>query len=222
MTVRRDYYVYTHADPTGAVFYVGKGCGKRAWSKDRQSVWLHYVKHHLDGNYEVRIVHDHLTEQEAERLEDVVARSYGSSLLNVFNQHRGFNLEAWEKHEALVSSSRAHAQAALQLEKTDVAGAIAEYLVALEEARAADLIDYEQGLYSRIRRELAVGDLNTVNRITLCFKRRNEIEKAQEIALDHLRHYPAASGARGWAAIAKRTALPPNHSFKPTPHRSFS
>ena len=34
------YYVYYHIDSrTNEVIYIGKGCGDRAWSKDRNKDW---------------------------------------------------------------------------------------------------------------------------------------------------------------------------------------
>ena len=44
----REFYVYAHRDNKGAIFYIGKGTGKRAWSQDRHPVWHRYVKERLN------------------------------------------------------------------------------------------------------------------------------------------------------------------------------
>ena len=216
---RRDYYVYTHSDSSGAVFYVGKGCGKRAWSTDRQDLWSYYVEQHLNGQYVIDIVHDGLSESAAERVESEVARKYGGNLVNVFNQHRPFDHDAWLKHSALSESSRAHARIARELEHSDLPAAIAEYVLALKEAKQADLVVYQDCLYGRIQRERSTGDLTVLNRLTLCLKRAQELDRAKAAVLEHLANYPAAVKAKGFASIAKRVGLPSNNSFKPTPLR---
>ena len=204
MTVRRDHYVYIHADAQGSVFYVGMGCGERAWSKDRQAAWLHYVEHHLRGNYSVAIIHERLTEAEALHLEDVTAGTFGSALINVQNQHRPFDYSLWQKHNELAISSRSRALNARNLEQSDPGAAADEYIAALSEAYAADEIDYEPSLYSRIHREISPGDLSSVNRATLCLKRTGCHGKARDIALLHLHRYPLAKNAKQWKVIAKR------------------
>lgn len=63
-----NYYVYVHkkAD-TGEVFYVGKGKGKRAYTKDsRNPHWRNIVAKH---GFEVRIVAEGMTNEEALLLE---------------------------------------------------------------------------------------------------------------------------------------------------------
>jgi len=49
------FYVYVHCLKNGQVFYVGKGCGDRAWrKKNRNLLWREVVK--FEHNYEVRLV----------------------------------------------------------------------------------------------------------------------------------------------------------------------
>ena len=50
------HYVYIHKGPDGQIFYVGKGVGDRAYSKDRMPHWHHYVKTRCGGRYTVEIV----------------------------------------------------------------------------------------------------------------------------------------------------------------------
>lgn len=80
--LRRNFYVYVHKDPNGNVFYVGKGTGNRAWSKDRDRIWHRYVKEKLGDHFEVEIVKDDLHEDEALALEEETMLKYGDRLLN--------------------------------------------------------------------------------------------------------------------------------------------
>jgi len=75
--VRRGYYVYVHRDrATGEVFYVGKGHGRRAWDKQRNSAWKEKVASLRDG-WEAEIVQDDLTEIEAFELEAQLVQEHG-------------------------------------------------------------------------------------------------------------------------------------------------
>ena len=38
------YYVYAHRKPNGEIFYVGKGSGKRAWTKDQPAQTICYCQ----------------------------------------------------------------------------------------------------------------------------------------------------------------------------------
>lgn len=80
----KDFYIYIHrrlADDK--VFYVGKGCGNRAWSRDRRNRhWLNVVAKH---GYSVEIIESGLQSWYAyEREVDVIAkfREAGCNLTN--------------------------------------------------------------------------------------------------------------------------------------------
>ena len=76
--VKRGYYVYVHKDSaSGEVFYVGKGYGQRAWNtKSRNSKWQSKVKS-LSNGWQVEIVKDDLSENEAFDLEISLIEKYG-------------------------------------------------------------------------------------------------------------------------------------------------
>lgn len=70
------FYVYAHYRPNGEIFYIGKGYGKRAWSKDRDNPYWHsIVKKH--GDFVVEIIHDCLVEDFAFMLEMNYIACYG-------------------------------------------------------------------------------------------------------------------------------------------------
>lgn len=70
-----DYYVYLHCKPwSGEVFYVGKGCKRRAWSNERNLHWSNTVaKYGLD----VKIVSFGLQQWYALELEKELISYYG-------------------------------------------------------------------------------------------------------------------------------------------------
>ncbi len=76
--ITRGYYVYVHKDPeTGAVFYVGKGHGRRAWQRaGRHQLWLGNTRD-LKGLWDVELVHTDLSEIEAFELEARLVKEHG-------------------------------------------------------------------------------------------------------------------------------------------------
>lgn len=76
------FYVYEWYDiDTNQVFYVGKGCGKRAYdTKQRNSKFLKYRANH---NTDVRIVFSNLTEDEAFLKEKELYSLYSQNLNNI-------------------------------------------------------------------------------------------------------------------------------------------
>ncbi len=78
----KTYYVYTHSDLQGNVFYVGKGTARRAWSKTRNDDWQKKVD--AIKNYVVNVQFDNLSEEEAFDCESVLIDFYG--LKNLTNR----------------------------------------------------------------------------------------------------------------------------------------
>lgn len=80
------FYVYEHLKPnTGEVFYIGKGCEKRAYQKrSRNSHWLNIVNKY---GLEVNIVYNNLTNSEASKKEKDLIDFYG--LNNLCNMTSG-------------------------------------------------------------------------------------------------------------------------------------
>lgn len=74
------YYVYHHVNKTnGDIFYVGKGAGDRAYKTDgRNQYWINYVNKYKE--YDVVIVYNNLTEEEAFELETKEINRIGRSI----------------------------------------------------------------------------------------------------------------------------------------------
>ena len=205
--MRRDFYVYVHMCPEGNVFYVGKGCGKRAWSTDRQATWQHYVQNHLKGHYSVQIVRDGLTEQEALDLEESEASRYGGNLVNCLNQFRAFDLEKHDEVTELRTKVRYAVSEARGLEAIDPQAALASYRLALEWSYRYHQLDVSPELYSSLVREQSVGDTDVLDRITLILVRLGQLKEAQELARQYFGHFPAAAGTARGKAVTKRTKI---------------
>jgi hypothetical protein len=76
----KGYYVYLHKTEENVVFYVGKGKGKRAWSKSRNNNdWTEFTK---NNEYIVEIFKDNLDEQTALDIEQELFNLYKDTLLN--------------------------------------------------------------------------------------------------------------------------------------------
>jgi len=58
----KTHYTYAHAKPDGTIFYIGKGIGRRAYSKNRNDYWKNIVAKY---GYEVQILAHWDTEVEA-------------------------------------------------------------------------------------------------------------------------------------------------------------
>ena len=79
------FYVYTHKDKDGTVFYVGKGTGDRARSQDRPPEWLEYLEKRSGGKFSVEIVRDGIAEEDALEIEDAVMKTHGGTIVNRVN-----------------------------------------------------------------------------------------------------------------------------------------
>jgi len=95
MQENNKFYVYIHTRATiGGIFYVGKGHGKRAWSKESRNQHWHRIVRKYD--YNVIIVEDDLTEQEAFALEMMLIASINKQ--NLANMTDGGEGWSWTYH----------------------------------------------------------------------------------------------------------------------------
>lgn len=71
-----NFYVYFHRrNDTGEVFYIGKGCGKRAWKKSTRSEWWKRIE--AKHGRTVEIFAEGLSENDAFLLESEQIRAHG-------------------------------------------------------------------------------------------------------------------------------------------------
>jgi hypothetical protein len=190
MAKRKDYYVYVHRDSLGNIFYVGKGTGKRAWSKDRDIVWKRYVDERLGGRYEVEILTSDLSEPEAEGLEWELITEHGEKLVNWANPGRQIDDAATQRYITLRDANRKFIAKIRRLEKKNPAEALAQYHVALERLREYAYIVVERGLVAELAAGPKQGDSRIIDGLTRCLVTLGRAEEAINEAERYFEEFP--------------------------------
>jgi tetratricopeptide (TPR) repeat protein len=181
----RQYYVYAHLDSSGQVFYVGKGMGRRAWSTDRHPLWYRYVDNHLNGVYQVRILHDNLSAENVEEVEAEWIAQCSDTVVNWFNMGRETDFEALDRRNNLRAENLSLIQQAKAIEKNDMEKAASIYIQAIEAIQAYAFITYEKGLVGQLLEEEAAelgvcGEVNALDRLTICLIKLGRPTEAAE------------------------------------------
>lgn len=190
----RKAYVYAHMDSTGKIFYIGKGTGRRAWSKERDSNWRRYVEKHLGGNYQVRILKDNLLPSDAEELESEWIAQCSENLVNWENVGRGTDFQALECYHNLRDANRALIKQAKSIEKHDLPQAVKMYIQAIESIPGYALINYEKGLVGQLLAEEADelgirGEIEALNRLSMCLIKLKRAAEAEQHANSYFALY---------------------------------
>src|SRR5258706_12737415 len=74
------FYVYGHYKPNESIpFYIGKGCGKRSHNKEGHNLWWDRIVNKY--GYEIKMLCEDITEQEAFWLEKKLIAIFGRSNL---------------------------------------------------------------------------------------------------------------------------------------------
>lgn len=141
------FYVYVHKDAKGTVFYVGKGTGSRAYSRDRPPEWIEYVSKKSGGNYSVEIVRNKISEEDALQIEDALMAEHGNTIINRQNMHSPYDSA---KMLAYAEAMRIYSKRLQQAIDLTSAGKLDEAVVEYEAAyvRYFDVIknsDYDLG-----------------------------------------------------------------------------
>ncbi len=205
----RANYVYAHVDSRGQAFYIGKGAGRRAWSKDRHPLWHRYVEKHLNGTYAVQILQDNLSEGESEELEADWIAQCADSLVNWVNIGRLTDFEALAEYHRLRGANRVLIESAQSTEKTDLEAAAAMYIRAIEAVRGYAFIEYEKGLVGELlgeeSAELGInGELQALDRLSLCLIKLGRLDEAARRADSYFELYRRDLKLAGAARITKR------------------
>jgi hypothetical protein len=169
----RQYYVYAHLDSSRQIFYVGKGTGRRAWSTERHPLWSRYVEKHLNGEYQVKILHDNLSAEDVEEVEAAWIAQCSDTVVNWFNMGRETDFEPLDRRNSLRAVNLSLIQQAKAIEKYDLEKATSMYIQAIEAIQSYAFITYEKGLVSQLLEEEAAelgvcGEINALDRLTLC------------------------------------------------------
>ena len=214
---RRDFYVYVHRDSNGQVFYVGKGTGRQAWSKDRDALWHRYVETRSAGEYTVEIVREGLLEREAEQFESDLITEHSQHLVNwdrplpyleftigddevvvktICDSGRKTDRAALERYNLMRDANLKFVRETTLIEETNPEQAVSQYRKAFETMREYESIVYEHGLVADLVAELdeKVGDPVILDRLTLCLKK---LRRPGEVIMEAERYFSEFPGAKG-------------------------
>lgn len=94
------FYTYAHIKPDGSIFYIGKGLGDRAWSKDNRNI--HWKRTVSKYGYSVKLMAYWDTEDNAfdhEKRLIKYLRSTGVKLVNMTNGGEGSGGYKWTEEQ---------------------------------------------------------------------------------------------------------------------------
>lgn len=205
----RRHYVYAHYDAHGTPFYIGKGVARRAWDDSRHSLWHRYVECHLNGKYTIRILEDDLSSDEAEELESEWIAQEAETLVNWINFERKTDFAALERYHALRNANRELISATRSTEKAEPERAVLAYYQAICGIEAYAKLATEGGLVGRLldeeRQEHGYsGELEALDRLTLCLTRLGRGTEAQSAAEKYFAEYRVDQSLRLAESIKKR------------------
>jgi len=205
----RRNYVYAHVDSTGKIFYVGKGEGKRAWSRERHMFWHQYVEKHLNGNYGVLIIQDNLSAEEAEEVEAEWIAQCSQDIVNCINMGRATDFEACDQVYKLRNANRVLIQQAKSMEKVDLEKAVTLYVNAIQAIREYAFINCEKGLIGQLLDENIEefgrsGEIEALDRLTMCLTKLGRAEEAVQRVANYITTYRRDQYKPAFQRITKR------------------
>ena len=207
----KGHYVYAHVDASGGVFYIGNGVGQKAWSKHRRSYWDLYVEQHLKGNYSVEILEDRLTEENVEYVKNRWISYYGPQLINWVNINRGPDLDSIMLYKKRRDANKELLAEARKIEKTNLERAVSIYIDAIKAISSYAFINAERGLLGQLKDDVVQkhshhGNLNALNRLTLCLIKLGRIQEAAERVDNYFKLYRADLNKSAARPIRERIA----------------
>jgi hypothetical protein len=154
--------------------------------------WYRYVETHLAGQYDVLILHDDLSEQEALELEnDWMSQCDADKLVNWVNLARKGDWEALDRFHQLRDANRSLMEKTQEVEKGDIQGAVPMYIEVINAAEEKA----EKGLS---------GYMYALNRLTICLVKLGRPKEALRQTEDYLEKYRADAEYPSVEKIRKR------------------
>ena len=195
----RRHYIYAHLDSDGNVFYIGKGQNRRAWSKERHCLWSWYVERHLGDDYTIEILNDNLDENVAEHIETEWISFYNESLVNWINMEREYDENKLEIYHTKRNANRSLIAEARLLEKVNLEKATSKYIKAIKDIHSYCSIVSEGGLVGKLLKERidefgCHGELETIDRLSLCLIRLGKPTEAIEHVNKYFEDFPCDIG----------------------------
>jgi hypothetical protein len=136
-----------------------------------------------NGEFNVLILQDDLSPEEAEELEAEWIAQESETLANWISSGRKVDFAKLDEFHKLRDSNRNLIAKAKATEKTDLEAAVAMYSTAISSIDAYAQIEYESGLVGELMREgLAAtgrfGEVAAIDRLSLCLVRLGRVEEA--------------------------------------------
>lgn len=211
-------YVYAHEDNSGNIFYIGKGTGSRAWSKDRHPLWHRYVNNHLHNEYNITILEENLSSAEAEEIEGDWITNLGSSLVNWVNYGRETDFETLERFHILRNANKQLISEARLVEAKDLNMAADMYSKAIAAIQSYATIEYEGGLVGKLLKEESAeagcfGEIEAIERLTMCLIKLKRVKEAAQIMESYFKLYAGDFNSAAAARIKKRIEKALNKLF---------
>jgi hypothetical protein len=190
----KGFYVYGHYDAKGSLFYVGKGTGRRAWSGDRHDLWTRYVQRNLAGKFDVKIIADGMSADDAEEYEARLIAENGDTVVNWANMGRSHDWQLGERCVALRNANRQLIQETKAAEKVDREVAIKNYKIAIEKASEYAFMDVEGGLVGQLLKDECdelgrCGEPLALERLTMCLIKLGRVTEAVEVSAAYFSLY---------------------------------
>jgi hypothetical protein len=205
----RKCYVYAHVDEAGKIFYIGTGVGRRAWSTDRHPIYERYIKTHLGGKFTVKILRDNLNPGDAAAIENRWIAKHSEGLVNWVNVGRHVDYAENERRQKLQNANRWAISIARTIEKSDLERAVAAYIKAIDDIATYAFIADESGLVAQLLAEETAeigfrGELNALDRLTLCLIKLGRTAEAQSRMQKYFLTYRRDQDSKAAEGIRKR------------------
>lgn len=214
----KGFYVYVHETMSGEVFYVGKGTGRRAWVKGRDIHWNNYVENHLNNEYQVRIVYENLSEEEALNKEAELMAHYGDQLLNRQNMSRQLDIDALNNRNRLIEESEKLALEAELESNLELKSNL--FIEALNYHKKSATIVFEKGLFGKLSEERPLGNIRLLDKTIRSLIASEKKEEAMRIFEQYFIDYPQDKELKSVPSILKviergTVKLTPQEEFIP-------
>jgi tetratricopeptide (TPR) repeat protein len=208
-----EHYVYLHRAPNDDVFYVGKGKNNRAFSRDRDPIWHHFVNTRCDGNHHVEIVKRFATEDEALELESDLIALFGENTVNAINTARPIDLKINVRFHELRKANWARIASGAALLGNNPTEAERIFREAIEKMAEYARLNWEStGLFTKLAAELYPHwgchlngqDLSALDKLTLLLKTHGRWADLIATVEDFFATYPETVNQGAALRVAKR------------------